>query len=79
MVQHYIHMWMDSLATKRVPATTRVAAWMTADTDVGPSMASGNHEWIPMVTDFTETIVRSMVSSILPAHLNVCYVEYHSE
>ena len=27
------------------PATTIVAAWMSAETGVGPSMASGSHIW----------------------------------
>ena len=31
------------LATRYTPATTIVAAWMSADTGVGPSIASGSH------------------------------------
>ena len=27
----------------KMPATTMVAAWMSADTGVGPAMASGSH------------------------------------
>ena len=30
-------------ATMYTPAVTMVAAWMSADTGVGPSMASGSH------------------------------------
>ena len=30
-------------ATRYTPAVTMVAAWMTADTGVGPAMASGSH------------------------------------
>ena len=30
-------------ATRNTPAVTIVAAWMSADTGVGPSMASGSH------------------------------------
>ncbi len=33
----------DSLATMKTPAVTIVAAWISAETGVGPSMASGNH------------------------------------
>ncbi len=31
-------------ATRYTPAVTIVAAWMSADTGVGPSIASGSHE-----------------------------------
>jgi hypothetical protein len=30
-------------APRNTPATTIVAAWMSADTGVGPAMASGSH------------------------------------
>ena len=30
-------------APRNTPATTIVAAWISADTGVGPAMASGNH------------------------------------
>jgi len=33
----------DILITKNTPAVTMVAAWIKAETGVGPSMASGNH------------------------------------
>ena len=32
----------NSRATKNTPATTIVAAWISADTGVGPSIASGS-------------------------------------
>ena len=32
----------DSRATMNTPAVTIVAAWISADTGVGPSIASGN-------------------------------------
>ena len=32
-------------ATKNTPAVTIVAECISADTEVGPSIASGNHEW----------------------------------
>src|SRR4249919_244872 len=30
---------------RNTPAVTMVAAWMRAETGVGPSMASGSHTW----------------------------------
>ena len=33
----------DVLKIKKIPAVTIVAAWIKADTGVGPSIASGNH------------------------------------
>jgi len=33
----------DTRAIRYTPAVTMVAAWMRADTGVGPSMASGSH------------------------------------
>ena len=50
------------------PATTRVAACMTALTDVGPSIASGSHECIPIATLLTDTI-SSSTQSIGPLHV----------
>src|SRR5213595_717487 len=35
----------DRRATMYTPAVTMVAAWMSAETGVGPSIASGNHVW----------------------------------
>ena len=32
-------------ATRYTPAVTMVAAWMSADTGVGPSIASGSHTY----------------------------------
>ena len=33
----------EHLTTRNTPAVTIVAAWINADTGVGPSIASGNH------------------------------------
>ena len=33
----------DDRNSKYTPAVTRVAAWIKADTGVGPSIASGSH------------------------------------
>ena len=35
----------DNRATMNTPAVTMVAAWIRAETGVGPSMASGNQVW----------------------------------
>ena len=32
-------------ATRNTPAVTMVAAWIRAETGVGPSIASGSHTW----------------------------------
>ena len=47
------------------PATTNVAAWMTADTAVGPSIASGSHPWIPRRMHLTDTISMQRASVVL--------------
>ena len=39
----------------KMPATTIVAAWMRADTGVGPAIASGNHTWRMNWPDFDMT------------------------
>jgi len=38
--------------TMKTPAVTMVAAWIRADTGVGPSMASGSHTWSGNCADF---------------------------
>lgn len=39
-------------AIKNTPAVTIVAAWIRAETGVGPSIASGNHVCKPNCADF---------------------------
>ena len=39
----------------KTPATTIVAAWMSAETGVGPAMASGSHVWRMNWPDFDIT------------------------
>ena len=39
----------------KMPATTMVAAWMSADTGVGPAMASGSQVWRMNWPDFDIT------------------------
>ncbi len=46
---------MKQRATRKTPAATIVAAWISAETGVGPSIASGSQTWsgnwadLPMV------------------------------
>ena len=41
----------DRRATMKMPAVTMVAAWISADTGVGPSMASGSQVCRPICAD----------------------------
>ena len=43
----------------KMPATTMVAAWMRAETGVGPAMASGSHVWRMNWPDFDMTAAMS--------------------
>ena len=40
---------------KKTPDTTSVAAWIKAETGVGPSIASGNQIWSDNCADFPRT------------------------
>jgi hypothetical protein len=51
------------------PATTNVAAWMTALTAVGPSIASGNQECKPKSTLLILTMAKHIMSMIPTAIL----------
>jgi len=42
----------EHLIIRNTPAVTKVAAWINADTGVGPSIASGNHTCKPNCADF---------------------------
>src|SRR3546814_8513186 len=41
----------DRRQTMNTPAVTIVAAWISADTGVGPSIASGSQVWSPSCAD----------------------------
>jgi len=43
----------DNLTIKNTPAVTIVAACISAEIGVGPSIASGNHMCNPICADFT--------------------------
>jgi hypothetical protein len=42
----------EHLMIKKTPAVTSVAAWIKAETGVGPSIASGNQVCNPICADF---------------------------
>lgn len=42
----------EHLIIKKTPAVTIVAAWINAETGVGPSIASGSHVCNPIWADF---------------------------
>ena len=44
---------------KKTPATTKVAAWISAETGVGPSIASGNQICNGICADFPNTPQKS--------------------
>ena len=46
---------MEHLIVKKTPAVTIVAAWIRAETGVGPSIASGNQVWSPNCADLPTT------------------------
>ena len=57
---------IENLIIKKIPATTKVDEWISADAGVGASIASGNHTWekncaaliTPEVTRQIEKIVK---------------------
>src|SRR5215211_1053259 len=52
-------------AIRYTPAVTIVAAWISADTGVGPSIASGSHVWSGSWADFANapTRIRRQIST----------------
>lgn len=48
--------------TNNIPQTTNVAAWINAETGIGPSIASGNHICNPNCVDFENA--QSTTSSV---------------
>src|SRR5690606_3548774 len=65
----------DRRQTMNTPAVTIVAAWMSADTGVGPSIASGNHVCSPNCADLPIAPINSskhrmvIVSRRIPANV----------
>ena len=59
------HIVTSSLVTYSTPATTSVAACITADTEVGPSIASGNQLCIPITTLLILTMANRIQSTTL--------------
>src|ERR1051326_641736 len=51
--------------TRNTPAVTMVAAWISAETGVGPSMASGNQVWSRNCADFPMAPTNSSRHSVV--------------
>src|ERR1700690_125558 len=49
--------------TRNTPAVTIVAAWMSAETGVGPSIASGSHECSGTCADFAAQPTKSIAQA----------------
>ena len=67
----------EQRTTMKIPAVTMVAAWISAETGVGPSMASGNQvcrpSWadLPIAPRNSRRVITVRMSSSLPRKLNV--------
>src|SRR6185437_10456293 len=51
--------------TRNTPAVTMVAAWISAETGVGPSIASGNQVWRPSCADLPIAPTNSSRQSVV--------------
>src|SRR5881392_2144170 len=81
---HAINVPTDGEATCRIgeiltmrytPAVTMVAAWMRADTGVGPSMASGSHTYNGSCADLPtapRNSRRQMAVTVVEANVPAC-------
>ena len=58
-----IQVLQGALSNHIAPATTKVAAWITDETAVGPSIASGNQLCTPTVMSLTLSISMSILSA----------------
>src|SRR5437764_13083453 len=56
----------DTRAMRYTPAVTMVAAWMSADTGVGPSMASGSQTYSGSWADLPQAVM-NIRSPMAPA------------
>src|SRR5579871_5333387 len=67
-------------ATMYTPAVTMVAAWIKADTGVGPSIASGSHTYSGSCADFPQAPTNSSkVAAVMyhsPVKLKTCVCAY---
>src|SRR3954447_14353679 len=53
----------DSRQTMNTPAVTMVAAWISAETGVGPSIASGSQVWRPSWADLPQAPMKRRMQS----------------
>src|SRR5437868_12483862 len=51
--------------TMKTPAVTMVAAWISAETGVGPSIASGSQVWSGTWADFPMAPMKSRIQSVV--------------
>ena len=64
--------WLNkgsSLATKKTPAATIVAAWIRADMGVGPSIASGNQTCNGNCADLAIGPIKTSMQRVKAAHI----------
>jgi len=55
------------LKSRKTPAVTIVAAWIRADTGVGPSIASGNQVCNPICADLPAVPTNSIKPIVVPS------------
>ena len=60
----------DSRATMKTPAVTMVAAWIRAETGVGPSIASGSQVWSRNCADLPIAPMKSRRQVIVIASMS---------
>src|SRR5215471_18456270 len=59
----------DMRATMKIPAVTMVAAWISAEIGVGPSMESGSHTWSGTCADLPMAPMnRQMQTTVIDCH-----------
>ena len=57
----------ESRQTMKTPAVTMVAAWISAETGVGPSMASGSQVCRPICADLPMAPMNSRMQTMVSA------------
>ena len=61
----------ELLVIKKTPAVTIVAAWINAETGVGPSIASGSQECKPNCADLPTAPIKSKIPIIVKQLISV--------
>lgn len=60
--------------TNNIPQTTSVAAWINAETGIGPSIASGSHMCNPNCVDFENAHRIKNIKKILIKKSRIIYL-----